>query len=35
MELGEILEMFQFLWDNSKITLANKIPRNMEELYRI
>jgi len=35
LEKPLILDMFQFLCDNSKITLANNIPRNKEELYRI
>ncbi len=35
LEKPLILDMFQFLCDNSKITLTNKIPRNKEELYRI
>jgi len=35
LEKPLILDMFQFLCDNSKRTLTNKIPRNKEELYRI
>ena len=35
LEKPLILDVFQFLCDNSKITLDNNIPRNKEELYNI
>jgi len=35
LEKPLILEIFQFLCDNSKITVDNNIPKNKEEFYRI